>query len=50
MLVEVNIDHKIPDTLPLAIGEQELMLKGEVYIGLRPATIPPITNVNVVDC
>ena len=50
MLVEVNIDHKIPDTLPLAIGEQELMLKGEVYIGLRPATIYFITKLTVVYC
>ena len=36
--------------LPLEIGEQELMLKGEVGIGLRPATINPITKANVVDC
>ena len=26
------------------------MLEGEVYIGLQTATIPPITNMNVVDC
>ena len=29
---------------------KELILKGEVDIGLSPATIPPITNLKVVDC
>ena len=43
MLVEVDIGHNIPYTLPLAIGEQSLMLKGEVDIGLRPDTLTPIT-------
>ena len=50
MLVEVDLGHKIPDNLPLSIGGKKLMLKGEADIGLRPATIPPITNMNVVDC
>ena len=43
MLVEVDIGHNIPYTLPLAIGEQSLMLKGKVDIGLRPDTLTPIT-------
>ena len=49
MLVEVDIFHKRPETTPLEIGEQELMLKGEVGIGLRPATLPLITYVTRKD-
>ena len=49
MLVEVYLGHNRTDTLPLEIGELELMLKGEVDIGLRPTTLPPITNVTVVN-
>ena len=50
MLVEVDLGHKIPATLPLKIGEQDLMLKGELNIGLIQATIPPINKMTVVDC
>ena len=50
MLVEVDIGHKIPSTLPLAIVEQYLMLNGEADIGIRTATLPPITQVTVVYC
>ena len=50
MLVEVDLCHNRPAIPHLAIGEHKLMLKGEVDIGIRPATIPPITNVNVVYC
>ena len=50
IFIEVYLDHKIPYNLPLEIGEQELILNGEVDIGLSPANIPPINNVNVVDC
>ena len=50
MLVDIDIGHKIPETLYLEIGEQEFMLKLEVDIGLRPDIISPITQVNVVDC
>ena len=39
MLVEVDLGHKRPANFPLEIGEQELMLKSEVDIGLRPATL-----------
>ena len=49
-MIEVDLGHKRPDTLPLEIGEQELMLKGEVDIGIRPATITPITKVKVIYC
>ena len=48
MLVEVDIGHKRPTTFLLVISEQDLMLKGEVYIGLIPATIHHITKVTVV--
>ena len=40
---EVDIGLNIPDKLPLAIMDQELMLTGEVDIGMRTATIPPVT-------
>ena len=50
MFIEVYLGHKIPSNLPLEIGEQELILNGEVDIGLRPANITPINYVNVVDC
>ena len=50
ILVEVDLGHNIPDTLPLAILEQEFMLKGEVIICLTSATIPTITQATVVDC
>ena len=50
VLVDVGLGHNRPATLPLAIGEKELMLNGEVDIGLIPSTIPPITKLNVVYC
>ena len=48
MLVEVGLGQKTPATIHLAIREQDLMSKGEVDKGLRPATISPITKVTVV--
>ena len=50
MLVEVDLGHNRTATLPLLIMKLYLMLKGEVDICLRPATIPPITKFNVVGC
>ena len=50
MLIEVDLGHKRPATLPLSISEQELTVKGEEYIGLIRTTIYPITKVKVVDC
>ena len=43
LMVEVSIGLKRPSTIPLSIVDQELILTGEVDIGLTPATIPPIT-------
>ena len=50
MLIEVDIGQNIPATLTLSIREQELILKGEVDIGLKPATITHTTKVNMVYC
>ena len=50
VLIEVDIGHKRLATIPLAIMEQEFLLKGEVDIGLISATISPLTKANVVDC
>ena len=44
-----HLGHKITATLPIVIGEQELVLKGWVEIGLRPSTIPRTIKLNVVD-
>ena len=49
MLLLVDLYHKIPATLTIIIGGQDFMLKGEVDRILRPATLPPITQVTVVD-
>ena len=40
LMVEVELGLKRPATLPLVIVEQELMLTGEVDIGLNPDTLP----------
>ena len=40
---ELDIGLKIPATLPLTIVDQVLMFMGDVYIGLRPASLAPIT-------
>ena len=50
LILEVEIGLNIPATLPLAIVEQNLMLKGEVDIGLRQANLPTITQVAMVYC
>ena len=50
LTVELELGLNIPATLPLVIMEQELMLTGEVDIGLIPATLPPITQFALVDC
>ena len=47
---ELDICIKRPATIYLAIVEQVLVVMVEVDIGLRPATLPPITQVDVVDC
>ena len=40
LMVEVELVLNIPTTYPLTITEQDLVLKGEVYIGLRPVNCP----------
>ena len=40
LMVDVELGLKRPATLPLVIVEQELMLTGEVDIGLNPDTLP----------
>ena len=50
MLVDVYIGNKKPSTLPLAIKEQYLKLKGEVNIDLITATIDLINKVIMLDC
>ena len=50
MMVDMDIVIKISETLPPKIVEQELMLTGEVDIGIRPETLPLITHVAVVYC
>ena len=48
VLVEVDLRHKRQANLPLTIGEQSLILKGYVDIGLRPAIIPLITKATII--
>ena len=50
MLTEVDLGHKRPVILPLAIREHGLILKGEADIGFIPDTITPITKVKVLYC
>ena len=47
LMLEVQLCIKRPAIIPLTIMEQELMLTGEVDIGIRPATLPPIDQVAV---
>ena len=49
LMVELELGIKIPATIPLTIVDHNFMLEVEVNIGLRPATITPITHVDVVD-
>ena len=46
---EVGLVFKREANLPFLIMENLLMVVGEVVIGLRPATLPPITQVGLVD-
>ena len=50
MTAEMDLVLKIPATFPLAIVEKLLMVIGEVDIGLRPETPPPVTQATMVDC
>ena len=50
MVADVYIGLMVPPTLPLVIQKILLMVIGEVDTGTRPVTIPPVTQVNIVDC
>ena len=50
MFIDVDLGHKRPDTITLLIRKHDLMLKGEVDIGLRLDNITPITKLNMVYC
>ena len=49
LTVEVELSLTRPATIPLKIMDQEFMLTGEVDTGRRTATLPPITQVALVD-
>ena len=49
-MLDVDIGIKVIVTLPLSIMDQELVFMVEVGIGLILATLPPITQVDVVYC
>ena len=46
---DVELGLKRSATLPFTITEKVLMFMGEVDIGLRPAILPPIIQVSLVD-
>ena len=49
LMVELELGLKRPVTLPLTIVDQELMLKRDMDIGLRTATLPHASQEFVVD-
>ena len=49
MTKKVDLGFMIPATTSLSVVEQVLMVMREVDIGLRPSTLPPITQVGMVD-
>ena len=49
-MTDIYSGLKIPDTLPFSIVDKVLIVIGELDIGLRPATLPPITQATMVDC
>ena len=50
LMVYVELGIKKPATLTLEIVDQDMMLMGDLNIGLRPETIPPITQAVMADC
>ena len=46
---EVEIGVKIPAKIPIKIVDKLLIMMGEVGIGIRPATIPLITHVEMIE-
>ena len=49
-MIDMDLGFNRPTTIPLAIVDQDLLLTGEVYIGLRTDTLTPKTQVTVLDC
>ena len=49
MMEEVVICLKRPSTITITIVYKVLMVMGEVDMGLGKATVPPITQLDVVD-
>ena len=47
---EVNLYLKIPGNINISIVEEALTVTGEAGIGLRPDTIPPITQLGMLEC
>ena len=50
MIAEVDIGLKRPATFPLTKLDKLLVVIGEVNMGTRPATLPPINQATMVDC
>ena len=50
MMADMDLGLKRPSNFPIATLDKLLVVIGEVDIGPRPATIPPITQVTIVDC
>ena len=50
MMKYVDLGLKRPETIILKIVDKVLILMVEVDIGLRPATLPHTTQVNVLYC
>ena len=50
MMVDVDLGLNRPYTSPLEIREKLLAVMGEVGIGIRLATLPTITQVNMANC
>ena len=49
IMAEMDLGLKRPDTILLAILEKMLMLIGDLDIVPRTTTVPPITQVTMVD-
>ena len=50
MMVDVDIGLKMPSIFPLTVWDKLLVVIGEMDIGPTPPTLPPITQVIIVDC
>ena len=50
MVGDLGLSINIPDTIYFSIMDKLFMLIGEVDIDIIPATLPPITQLTMVDC